>query len=112
MKVIRKEYQQPFQLEPTKLTRIVDTIHERLAQHPISIVHDHFAVFLAGNQQEEMTTLDEVFGLDNSLRRKILRLVVRCTGSTPHDAVRPEHEVEVDFPYPKPITTPQGALAP
>jgi hypothetical protein len=101
MKVIRKEYQQPFQLEPTKLTRIVDTIHERLAQLPGSVLHDHFEVFLAGQRQEEMNTVDDVLQLDNSNRRKIERLVIRCSAST-RNAVRPEYEVEVDFPYPRP----------
>ena len=109
MKVIRKEYQQPFQLERTKLTRIVDTIHQRLAQLPASILHDHFEIFLAGHRQEEMNTVEDVLQLDNSHKRKIERLVIRCSASTPN-AVRPEYEVEVDFPYPKPNPSTPGSI--
>ena len=32
MKQIRKEYDRPFLLEPTKLTRLMNSIHERLSQ--------------------------------------------------------------------------------
>ena len=33
MKQIDKDYQQPFLIEPTKLTRLVDKIHDRLGEH-------------------------------------------------------------------------------
>jgi hypothetical protein len=101
MKHIHKEYQQPFLLEPTKLNRLVGKIHERLADHPKSTLYDRFEVFLSGSRREEMTTVDDVLALDNSRKHKIERLVLVCSASTP-DAVRPEHEVQIDFGYPKP----------
>jgi hypothetical protein len=103
MKLIHKEYAQPFLVEPTKLNRIVGKIHERLADHANSSLHDSFAVFLTGNRREEMTTLDDVLALDNSRKHKVERLVVLCSAATP-DAARPEHEVEVDFACPKPTS--------
>jgi hypothetical protein len=102
MKHIHKEYQQPFLLEPTKLNRLVGKIHERLADHPTSTLYDRFEVFLSGSRREEMTTVDDVPALDNSPKQKIERLVLLSSVSTP-DAARPEHEVQIDFGYPKPI---------
>ncbi len=101
MKHIHKEYQRPFLLEPTKLNRLVGKIHERLADHANSTLYDRFEVFLAGSRREEMTTVDDVLALDNSRKRKIERLVIVCSASTP-GAARPEHEVQIDFGYPKP----------
>jgi hypothetical protein len=109
MKHIDKGYQQSFLLEPTKLNRLVDKIHERLADHTNSVSHDSFEVFLAGSRHEEMTTVDDVLALDNSRKHKIERLVIVCSASTP-DAVRPEHEVQVDFGYPKPSSTPPSSI--
>ena len=101
MKHIHKEYQQPFVLEPTKLNRLVSTIHERLKDHRDSFLQDHFEVFLTGNRREEMSTVDDVLALDNSRKAKIERLVIVCSSSTAH-TIRPEHEVQVDFGYRKP----------
>lgn len=104
MKTIEKEYGERFVLEPTKLSRIVDKIHERFADHPKNTWHDTFEVFLSGNRHEEMSALDDVLALDNSRKRKIERLVVRCSAAT-LAATKPEHEVEVDFACPKPNPT-------
>lgn len=101
MKHIHKEYQRPFLLEPTKLNRLVGKIHERLADHTNGTLYDRFEVFLAGSRREEMTTVDDVLALDNSRKHKIERLVIVCSASTP-GAARPEHEVQIDFGYPKP----------
>jgi hypothetical protein len=109
MKQIHKGYQQSFLLEPTKLNRLVGTIHERLADHTHNASHDSFEVFLTGSRREEMTTVDDVLALDNSRKRKIERLVIVCSASTP-DAVRPEHEVQIDFAYPKPSSPPPGSI--
>jgi hypothetical protein len=100
MKSVRKEYKQPFLIEPTKLTRLIDKIHERLADHPATTTRDTFEVFLAGNRHEELTTLEQVFALDNSRRQRIKRLLIVCSASS-QAATRPDHEVEVDFASPK-----------
>lgn len=104
MKQVHKEYERSFLLEPTKLTRIIDKIHERLDDQPHSIQRDHFEVFLAGDRREEMSTVSEVLALDNSRKHKIARLLVVCSASAP-GAARPEHEVQVDFGGPKTTTT-------
>jgi len=93
---VHKEYHQAFLLEPTKLSRIVDAIHERLEDHEGTMQHDTFEVFLTGNQREEMTTLSQVLALDNSRKHKIMRLIVTCSAGS-RTAPRPEHEVQVDF---------------
>jgi hypothetical protein len=98
MKHIHKEYQQAFLLEPTKLNRIVDKIHERLADHPHCALRDSFEASLTGDRREEMTTLDDVLALDNSRKRKVERLIILCSAATPN-AAKPEHEVQVDFGF-------------
>jgi hypothetical protein len=111
MKHIHKEYYQPFLLEPTKLNRLVGKIHERLADHTNVASHDSFEVFLTASRREEMTTADDVLALDNSRKHEIERLVVVCSASTP-DAVRPEHEEQIDFGYPRPSSTPPNSNVP
>src|SRR5437762_13881313 len=105
MRQIRKEYPRPFLLEPTKLTRIVDRIHERLTQHQNSALRDYFEVFLSGNQHEEMESLTEVFAMENSKHRRIQRLVMTCAAET-EGAARPLHEVQIDFASHQPPATP------
>lgn len=100
---VYKEYYKAFLLEPTKLGRLVDKIHERLGDHQ-NKPHDTFEVFLTGNRREEMTALDQVLALDNSRKHKITRLVVTCTASS-LGAARPEHEVQVDFARPHPSSS-------
>jgi hypothetical protein len=100
MKNIYKEYQQSFLLEPTKLNRLLDKIHERLADHTHTALHDSFEAFLTGDRREEMTTLEDVLALDNSRKHKVERLIILCSAAT-HDAAKPEHEVQVDFGFPK-----------
>jgi hypothetical protein len=99
MKHVHKQYEPAFLLEPTKLGRIVDTIHQRLADHANTATHDVFEVFLTGNHREEMTAIDDVLALDNSRRHRVARLVIQCSASTP-GSLRPEHEVQVDFGAP------------
>jgi hypothetical protein len=101
---VHKQYQQAFLVEPTKLGRLVDKIHERLADHPNITLHDTFEVFLTGNRREEMTRLDDVLALDNSRRHRITRLAITCSASS-LGAARPEHEVQVDFAQPKPSSS-------
>lgn len=105
MTQIHKNYERYFLLEPTKLIRLIDKIHERLADHKHTTTHDSFTVFLAGNRREELTNVDDLLALDNSPKQKIQRLLIVCSAATA-GAVRPEHEVEVDFPsLQNPIST-------
>jgi hypothetical protein len=92
LKQIHKEYTRPFLLEPTKLTRILDVIHERLNDHYHVVLFDHFEVFLSENRTEEMSSLDDVFALENSRKRRIKRLLISCS-----DRRGPDSEVHVDF---------------
>lgn len=101
MKQVHKEYERAFLLEPTKLRRIVDTIHQRLADHTDTVPHDSFDVFLTGNQREVVTSIDAVLTIDNSRRHRINRLLINCSAKI-SAAPRPEHEVQVDFARPRP----------
>jgi len=96
MKQIHKEYVHPFLLEPTKLTRLIDKIHDRLAEHEPTMNRDSFEVFLSGNRREEMTSVDEVLALENSRTQKIQRLLISCSAGR-KVAARLDDEVEVDF---------------
>lgn len=97
MTQIHKEYEKYFWLEPTKLSRIIDKIHERLADHQHTTTRDDFTVFLKGSRREDLTNVEDVLALDNSQKHKIQRLLIVCSASTA-GAVRAEHEVKVDFP--------------
>jgi hypothetical protein len=96
MKQIHKEYAQSFQLEPTKLTRILDKIHERLEEQAHATKRDHFEVFMSGSRREEMTNVEDVLKLENSRKHRIQRVLIACS-ATAEGSVRPEHEVQVDF---------------
>lgn len=105
MKQIHKDYAQAFLLEPTKLTRLVNLIHERLGDHVKTSVRDHFEVFVSGNRREEMDSIDDVLAVENSRKQKIERLLITCS-ATVEGASRPEHEVQVDFGQTKIATSP------
>lgn len=96
MKLIRKEYERPFIVEPTKLTRLLERMHERLADHPDVQQRDGFEVFLSGSRTEETNTLDEVLAIENTRRHAVLRMI--ATSSAKHSAsTTSEHQIEVDF---------------
>lgn len=96
MKHSHKDYNEAFLLEPTKLQRIVDTVHDRLADFPSALIRDDFEVFLSGNRREELGALYDVLELDNSKKRRIERLVFVSSASL-EPSGRPEYEVQVDF---------------
>jgi hypothetical protein len=96
MKQIHKEYDRPFALEPTKLTRLMDNLHERLRDHGNAQPQDRFKIFLSGNRQEELDSLDAVLALENSRKQKIQRLLITSSVGA-EGASRPEHEIQVDF---------------
>jgi hypothetical protein len=94
MKQIYKSYQQPFLLERTKLDRLLDIVHSRLGDHEHTTKRDHFEVLLLGNRRDEMSSVDDLFKLDNSPRSKIRRLLITGCASTDGN---PAHEIQVDF---------------
>jgi hypothetical protein len=100
MKKIDKEYPHPFLLEPTKLNRIVDTIHASFAAIPNATLHANFEVFLTGDRREELPSVDAVLALDNTRKHKIQRLVIFSSASSP-GSPKPDQEVQVDFAGPQ-----------
>ncbi len=96
MRTVQKEYQQPFILEPTKLTRFVNLIHERLEDYGFHDQQDSFEVHLTNNVVDELTSLEEVLALENSRKQKIQRLIIRCSAGPGADEALPEL-VEADF---------------
>jgi hypothetical protein len=101
---LHKDYEKWFLVEPTKLRRLVDKIHERLREHGHATILNTFEVFFTGNRRDEMNELEDVLALDNSRRHKITRLTITCSGSS-LGATRADHEVQVDFARPKPTST-------
>ena len=63
---VYKEYPRPFLLEETKLTSIVNKIHEQLDDHPGTIRADQFDVFLPRNRTQQASSVEEVLRLENS----------------------------------------------
>jgi hypothetical protein len=96
MNEIHKEYASPFLLEPTKLNRIIDKMHERLRDHDPTMKLDKFDVFLSGNQHQQLHTIDEVLALDNSRKQRIDRFIVCCSGGR-KVAARHDDEIQVGF---------------
>jgi hypothetical protein len=106
MTQIDKEYHRSFVIEPTKLRRLMDTIHERFVDLPHDTISDRFRVFLDG-QVEEKIELAEVLELDNSRKRRIHRLAVTCSAWSGFSVLSdspvvtfttgPEHQVTVDI---------------
>jgi hypothetical protein len=78
---VQKEYQKSFLVEPSKLGRLIDKIHERLRENQNATLQDMFQVFFTGDRREEMTELDDVLALDNSRKKKIKRLAITCSSS-------------------------------
>src|ERR1700687_4391400 len=104
MALANMEYPKPFILEPTKLERLLDVMHELLANHPDTTIHDHFEVFMARSRGEQLKSLDEVLALENSKKYRIERLTIRSIASTPDSPA--DYEIKVDFGVVKP---PKGA---
>jgi hypothetical protein len=96
MKQIHKEYAERFVLEPTKLTRLIDTVHQLLGDHRHAAMRDHFEVFLSGNRHEELSSLDDVLALENSHKQRIQCLLITCSAGA-EGALRAEHEIQVSF---------------
>lgn len=96
MKQIDKPYERAFLLEPTKLTRLIDKIHERLGDHQNTTTHDSFEVFLSDKRHEKLTSVDQVLAVENSRKRKIERLLIVCSAAIKEGAY-PAHEIQVDF---------------
>ena len=96
MKQIDKPYERAFLLEPTKLTRLIDKIHERLGDHHNTTTHDSFEVFLSDKRHEKLTSVDQVLAIENSRKHKIQRLLIVRSAAT-KEATHPEHEIQVDF---------------
>jgi hypothetical protein len=94
MKTIRKEYQRPFILEPSKLSRILDVAHDNLSSATQGQIADSFEISMAGNRTEQATVLDDVLNLDNSRRYKILRVLITSSASSSNSM---SHLVEIDF---------------
>ena len=82
MQHIEKEYDQSFVLEPTKLTSLVEKIHERLADLQNTTQHDKFELFLTNHLHEEFTDIEKVLSRQNSRKHKIKRLLVICSATT------------------------------
>lgn len=96
MSQVYKEYNHRFLLEPTKLTRIVDTVHDCIATVPGITLHDNFELFLKGERREELSGVDAVVATDNSRKHKIQRLAFHCSAAVV-GSPRTEYAVQVDF---------------
>lgn len=96
MKEVFKVYTQPFLLEPTKLTRLMEVIHARLEERSSLHYHDRFEVFMKGDRREVTDTLEGVLSLENSKKHRIERLIIASFGSK-DESLKPDYEVHVDF---------------
>jgi hypothetical protein len=98
MKREQKDYiGRRFEVEPTKLTKLLKVMHEKLAGHGDS--SDSYVVYTIGNHRAELQTLDDVLALDNSAKHRIVRLRIRSVCCAPNSA-SPQSEIGVDFGAP------------
>jgi hypothetical protein len=95
LSAIRKEYKRPFILEETKLTSVLEVIHDCL-DSPGVVTKDRFEVFVGRDRVEEATTLEEVLGTPNSRENPIHRLVLTSSAPAPSPG-HGSHEIEIDF---------------
>lgn len=95
MKVLSKVYSSPFIAEKTKITRLLKVIQDKLSEHTGQVA-EHFELRFHDGKTFETGSPDDVFGLDNSARNPIRRLVISCS-TTPAGAAHPAHKAEIDF---------------
>ena len=95
MKREQKDYiGRRFEVEPTKLTKLLNVMHEKLAGGDEQA--DSYAVYMVGNHRVDLHTLDEVLALDNSAKHRIVRLHIHSACRTLNSA-SPRSEITVDF---------------
>jgi hypothetical protein len=112
---ISKNYRRAFLLEPTKLRRLIEIIHDRLCNQQHTAYRDSFEVFMCASHREDMNNVEDVLALDNSNKRKIQRLVI-VSSATMVGTATPDREVQVDFASPRVVdssgsTTTQTVIA-
>ena len=86
-----------FEVEPTKLTKLLRVIHEKLAG--TGDESDSYVVYMTGDHRAELRTLDEVLALDNTAKHRIVRLRIHSQRRAPNSAA-PHSEIDVDFGAP------------
>jgi hypothetical protein len=95
MKREQKDYiGRRFEVEPTKLTKLLKVMHEKLAGPADQ--SDSYFVYMVGNHRAQLQTLDEVLALDNSAKHRIVRLQIHSTCRAPNSS-SPQSEIDVDF---------------
>ena len=95
MKREQKDYiGRRFEVEPTKLTKLVQVMHEKLAGPADQ--SDSYVVYMVGDHRAELQTLDEVLALDNSAKHRIVRLRIHSECRAPNGTL-PQSEIDVDF---------------
>jgi len=98
MKTEQKEYpNQAFSVEPTKLTKLLKMIHDKLDGG--ATTQDRFFVHMKGDRKVELHNIDDVLELDNSRTKKIERLIIRSFRAQENTAEQ-TREIEVDFGAP------------
>lgn len=95
MKREQKDYVgRRFEVEPTKLTKLLKMMHEKLAGPADQ--SDSYVVYMVGNHRAQLQTLDEVLALDNSAKHRIVRLRIHSACRAPNTTA-PQSEIDVDF---------------
>jgi hypothetical protein len=83
-----------FEVEPTKLTKLLQVMHEKLAGPGDQ--SDSFVVYMVDNHSAQLQTLDEVLALDNSKKHRIVRLQIHSQRRI-NNNTSPQSEIDVDF---------------
>jgi hypothetical protein len=107
MPAIYRARTDPFVLDSSKLTRLMNVIKEALA--PLADPRaDSFLLFLSDYRHVDLDALDHVLALDNSTRARVQRLSILCgaghnTDGSPRNAItlafegtnRPRHMIRI-----------------
>jgi hypothetical protein len=98
MKSIARSYHRAFLVEPSKLTRLVTVVRERLQEldSDSDQLSEEYEVYLSGRKLIETNSLDQVLELDNSPRNEIERLSFTMN-VTQGESTKPSDTVRIEF---------------
>ncbi len=79
--IVEKDYTSAFALDKAKLSRMLNILEERFKTLQLPI-NSRYTVWLSNDKKIELTSLEELFKLDNTIRNPVKSLSIKAAGST------------------------------